>query len=277
MPRRVAPRLITLSSDVGAAYAAQMKGVLARRRPPGTVIDLSHDLRPQAIEEGAFLLRAMARGFPAGTVHVAVVDPGVGGSRRPIVISCTDGSTLVGPDNGVLVPLADQLGRGKAYRIDVRRLDGPTRVGATFDGRDIFAPAAATLADGVPAHRIGPPVRPRLYSIPDPRKLAGRTRGEIVHEDHFGNLVTNVPSEWAPSQPSRLRIRVGGSRPRLVPFATSYEALGRGHLGCLPSSFGLLELAVAGGSAAHRLTASVGTALEFRWERAPSPGSSVRR
>ena len=111
-------RLVTLTTDVGAAYAAQMKGVLARALPPGTVVDLVLDLRPHAIEEAAFLLRHMAPTFPPGTVHVAVVDPGVGGRRAPIAVACREGSFLVGPDNGVLGPLAEVLGVRRVVRLE---------------------------------------------------------------------------------------------------------------------------------------------------------------
>jgi S-adenosylmethionine hydrolase len=275
MGRRRGPRLITLTSDIGSAYAAQMKGVLARRRPPGTVVDLAHDLRPHAVGEAAFLLRAMAVGFPAGTVHVAVVDPGVGGRRAPIAIECADGSTLVGPDNGVLMPLAEALGRPRAFRIEPNRLESQSRTGTTFDGRDLFAPTAGLLAEGVAAARLGPPIRPKRYSIPTAKPMRAGARGEVVHEDRFGNLVTNIPTEWVPVGTVRVELRLGGGSTRAVPFGTSYEELRRGRLGCLGSSFGLVEVAVAEGNAARRLGASVGSAVETRWPprtTSPSPG-----
>ena len=273
MPRRRGPRLITLTSDIGSAYAAQMKAVLARRRPPGTVVDLAHDLRPHAVAEAAFLLRAMALGFPAGTVHVAVVDPGVGGRRLPIVIECADGSTLVGPDNGVLLPLAEALGRGKSYRIEPARLDDRSRVGTTFDGRDLFAPTAGLLAEGVPARQLGESIRPHRYAVPAAHRSRGGARGEVVHEDRFGNLVTNVPTGWVPAGTRRVALDVGAATARPVPFVPSYEELGRGRIGCLGSSFGLVEVAVAEGNAARRVRASVGDPVALRWLplRAASP------
>jgi S-adenosyl-L-methionine hydrolase (adenosine-forming) len=271
MARRSAPRLITLTSDIGSAYAAQMKAVLARRRPAGTIIDLAHDLRPHAIGEAAFLLRAMALGFPAGSVHVAVIDPGVGGRRAPIVIECDDGSTLVGPDNGVLLPLAEALGGPRAYRVDPDRLVRSLRVGTTFDGRDVFAPTAALLAQGTPARRLGTPIQPRHYAVPEPIFSRQGARGEIVHEDHFGTLITNIPTAALPPGVRRLHVRLGTSRPRSMPFATSYESLRRGQVGCLGSSFGLVEVAVAHGSAAVKLRSTVGQPVEIRW------ASPVRR
>jgi S-adenosyl-L-methionine hydrolase (adenosine-forming) len=265
MARRRGPRLITLTSDIGSAYAAQMKAILARRRPPGTVVDLAHDLRPHAVGEAAFLLRSMAVGFPAGTVHVAVVDPGVGGTRAPIVVECADGSTLVGPDNGVLMPLAEALGRPKAFRILPERLEPHSRVGTTFDGRDLFAPVAAQLAEGVPARRLGRPMRPHRYAVPSARRSREGARGEVVHEDRFGNLVTNVPTEWIPTGIRTLRVRLAGASQRTMPFGTRYEEWGKGQAGALGSSFGLVEVAVAEGNAARRFRVTVGGAVELRW------------
>jgi S-adenosyl-L-methionine hydrolase (adenosine-forming) len=260
-----APRLVTLTTDIGSAYAAQMKAVLAHTLPPGGIVDLAHDLRPHAIGEAAFLVRAMARGFPPGTVHVVVVDPGVGGRRAPIVVECRDGSRLVGPDNGVLMPLARALGRPRAYRIDPRRLAARERVGTTFDGRDLFAPTAALLARGTPARRLGRPIRPRPYAVPAARRTTTGARGEVLHADRFGNLITNVPTEWLPHGAARVRVRLGRGAPRALPVARSYEELGRSRAGLLGSSFGLLELGVSEGSAARRFGAAVGAPVVFDW------------
>ncbi len=265
MVRSSAPRLITLTSDLGSAYAAQMKAVLAHRRLPGTIVDLAHDLKPHAIGEAAFLLRAMAVGFPAGTVHVAVIDPGVGGRRAPIAVECADGSTLVGPDNGVLLPLAEALGRPRAFRIDPQRLERRGRVGTTFDGRDLFAPTAAELARGTPARRLGVEIQPHHYAVPAAVRSGRRAIGEVVHADRFGNLVTNVPTDWVPRDARRLEVRIGHARRRALPIASSYEALGRHGAGVLGSSFGLLEVAVREGSAARRFRADVASPVEFGW------------
>ncbi|HTW40036.1 MAG TPA: SAM-dependent chlorinase/fluorinase [Thermoplasmata archaeon] len=265
MARRPPPRLITLTSDIGSAYAAQMKAVLARRRPAGTIIDLAHDLRSHAIGEAAFLLRAMAVGFPAGTVHVAVIDPGVGGRRAPIIVACEEGSMLVGPDNGVLLPLAEALGDPHAFRVDPDRLAAGERVGTTFDGRDVFAPTAARLADGVPPTELGTPIQPRHYEVPQPTVDRGGARGEVVHEDRFGNLISNIPTGAIPPRTGELSVRFGVGAARRLPFASSYEGVRRGRAGCLGSSFGLVEVAVAEGSAARRFRASVGSPVELRW------------
>ncbi len=270
-PRRSRPALVTLTTDIGAAYAAQMKGVLARALPPGHVIDLAHDLTPHAVREAGFLLQAMARGFPPGTVHVAVVDPGVGGSRAPIVARCADGSVLIGPNNGVLGPLAVALGRPCAFRIERTGLAAGPRVGVTFDGRDLFAPAAAAAALGRRPESFGPPVR--LRRLPGaPLRLSRRTAvGEVAHIDRFGNLVTNVPTDWAPAAPSSLDVVIGRARRLRLPLVTHYEALGRGRAGVLGSSFGLLEIAVDRGRADRRFRARTSTAVRFVRPRVP-PG-----
>jgi len=265
-------RLVTLTSDLGAAYAAQMKAVLVRTLPAGRMVDLAHDLPAHAIGEAAFVVRAMARGFPAGTVHLVVVDPGVGGHRVPIVIDCSDGSRLVGPDNGVLYPLAEELGLRGAYRIEPTRRGGPPPVGTTFDGRDVFAPAAARLARGTLPASLGPPVTPRRYSLPAPEPTRGGARGEVLHVDRFGNLVTNIPTAWVPVGSKELDVAVGSARSRRVRWVTSYEELGPGRLGALGSSFGLVEVAEARGRAADRWNARVGRRVRLRWAEGRSRG-----
>jgi S-adenosyl-L-methionine hydrolase (adenosine-forming) len=266
VPPRTRARWVTLSSDLGAAYAAQMKAVLAHELPPGRVVDLSHDLTPHDVREAGFVVRAMAERFPSGWVHVVVVDPGVGGARAPVAVACRDGSVLVGPDNGVLVPLAEALGGGKAYRIERARLRAGRRVGTTFDGRDLFAPAAARLATGATPRSLGPPTslsRPHALGA---RRTADGATGSVVHIDRFGNLITDVPTRWVRRGTARVRLRLGG-RTQPLPLARSYEGAGRGRPAALGSSFGTLEVAVAGGRAADRFRAAVGARVRFAWTR----------
>jgi hypothetical protein len=235
--------------------------------PPERLLDLAHDLPAHGVREAAFLLREMARGFPPTTVHLVVVDPGVGGRRRPVVVVTNSGPILVGPDNGVLVPFAEELGIRRTYRIDPRRLPDRPRVGTTFDGRDLFAPAAALLARGTPPSALGPAVPLTPYSIPRASRSPGGARGAVLHVDRFGNLITNVPSRWIGVGAPRLRVAVGSGRARSVPVARSYESLGPGELGVLGSSFGLIEVAVGEGRAADRLRAGVGAPVVLAWRR----------
>jgi S-adenosyl-L-methionine hydrolase (adenosine-forming) len=262
--RRRPARLVTLASDLGSAYAAQMKAVLHGAVADARLVDLTHDLRPHAVAEAAFVLRPTLERWPAGAVHVVVVDPGVGGRRQPVAVACRDGSVFVGPDNGVLGPLVDAHGGGLAYRIDPARLRARPRVGTTFDGRDIFAPAAALLATGLPPHRLGPPTdlaRPRFRL---PRRGSRGADGSIAHIDRFGNVVTDVPTDWLPEEVPDLAVRLGRTWRRL-PRRRSYEDAGPGRLFVLGSSFGTLELAVAGGRAADRLRTRLGARVRFAW------------
>jgi len=269
---RGGPRLVTLSSDLGAEYSAQVKAVLAQRVDPGRVVELTHDLPAHGVAEGAFLLEAMAKGFPAGTVHLAIVDPGVGGERAPLAVECSDGSRLVGPDNGLLYPLAETLGLRRAYRIDPSRVRNSPRVGTTFDARDLFAPAAARLARGARAASLGPAMRPRVFRLPRATRRSGGASGEVVHVDRYGNLISNIPTGWVGSRVDRLVVRVGGRR-RSVPWTRSYEAAGPGRILALGSSFGTLEVAVGEGNAARRLGARVGATIDARWVTGASSGS----
>jgi S-adenosylmethionine hydrolase len=267
------PRIITLTTDIGWAYAAQMKAVLARTAPDARIVDVAHDVRPQSIGEAAFVLGHLAPQFPPGTIHIAVVDPGVGGARAPVAVATADGSFLVGPDNGVLALACRALGGGRAVRIVPARLGRLGQVSATFEGRDVFAPAAAALATGRPIARLGPPHPLRGLSLPSARKTARSVVGQIVYVDVFGNLVTNLPADSVPPGLVTLSVRVGGGAVRRAGVWRTYEDGRARALGVLPSSFGWVELAVRNGSAAHRLGGRPGLAVTLRWS--PSPGEAV--
>jgi len=264
-PRPGRRRLLAFASDLGDAYAAQVKGVLARSIDPGWTVDLTHDLPAHGIAEAAFVVRAIGVRFPAGTVYLIVVDPGVGGSRAPVVLACRDGSLLVGPDNGVLYPLSVALGGATGYRIDPARLGGGSRVGTTFDGRDLFAPAAVRLFLGTPPSRLGPRIDPVRYELPVPERTRSSAQGEVVHADRFGNLITNIPSEWVPRGLDSVELTFQRGRPHRLPFATSYAAIGQGRLGALGSSFGTVEVAVGEGRASAQLRVGVGARVVVRW------------
>jgi S-adenosyl-L-methionine hydrolase (adenosine-forming) len=271
---RAGPPVVTLSSDLGAVYAAQMKAVLAHRVSLARVVDLAHDLRPHDIGEAAFVVRAMAERFPSGSIHVVVVDPGVGGTRAPVAVACRDGSQLVGPDNGVLAPLADALGGGTAYRLDPARVRAGRRVGTTFDGRDLFAPAAARLATGSVPADLGPPVPLSRLGGAAPRRTRQGAHGHVVHVDRFANLVSDVPTSWVPRGTRSVRVHLG-RRVLQLPLVRSYEEGGRGRPVVLGSSFGTLEVAVGEGRAAERLGAGVGSSVGVAWTRLGE--RSVRR
>lgn len=261
--------IITLTTDFGLSdpYVASMKGVILSLNPQAVIVDVSHTVRPQRIEQGAFLLEAAHLHFPPQTIHVAVVDPGVGTGRRAIALRTGHGS-FVGPDNGVLSAALPEEARepageaGGPIRLpqDVRAvaLTNPRYhrlpVSDTFHGRDIFAPAAAHLSLGVPLAELGEPVG-ELFALPPfraRRRPDGSLGGHIVHVDVFGNLITDVRGEDLPS--GNVAVRVRGCQ---IAGVKQTYAEGEGPT-ALVGSWGFLEIALPGGSAAAELEADLG-------------------
>lgn len=267
MPPRRASRtaLVTLTTDIGSVYAAQLKAVLYRYVPPGHVVDLTHDVAAHDLVEGAFLLRQMAAGFPRGTVHLAIVDPGVGGQRAPLAVRCADGSHLVGPDNGLLAPLAQRLGAPETFELEPPRLrlDGSS-ISPTFEGRDLFAPAAGMLATGVRVETLARPHPLTPLALPEPVRSGHGISGEVLHIDRFGNLISNVPTPWIGARTRTLAIQLGARRAVRLPRVRTYEELPAGSLGVLGSSFGTLEVSARESSAAELLGARLHQPLRFR-------------
>jgi S-adenosyl-L-methionine hydrolase (adenosine-forming) len=251
--------IVTLTTDFGLrdAYVAEMKGVMlgiARAASQSLqLIDVTHEVERHDITEGALALEAAAPFFPTGTVHLAVVDPGVGTARRGLVLA-GDGHLLVGPDNGLFTPFLTEGWR--AFEIAEADYRLP-RVSRTFHGRDLFAPAAAHLALGLDPARLGPPVSdPVRLAWPEVRAVAGAVAGAVVHTDRFGNLITSIHARSVEPLDAGVLIRVGG---REVPLAGTYADLPVGRPGALVGSGGRLEIAVREGSAAALLRARRGT------------------
>ena len=190
------PGLITLLTDFGDrdSFVASMKGVILTLNPHATIVDLSHQVPPHSVEDAAYLLKSCYRYFPEGTVHVAVVDPGVGSARRPLIAQ-SEHYFFLAPDNGLLTHiLADNS------EMEVREIENEeyrlTSPGRTFDGRDLFAPAAAWLAKGQPFASFGRLVNDcETFTIPKPKWEARAMVGEIVHVDRFGNLISNLTTD----------------------------------------------------------------------------------
>jgi S-adenosylmethionine hydrolase len=190
------PPIITLLSDFGLQdpYVAEMKAVIISICPNATIIDISHEIRKFNIEMGAFVLAQAAPYFPNGTIHVAVVDPGVGTKRRPIVIE-TKRSLYVGPDNGLLVLSAQKEEISHIYEIANPKYV-LNDVSTTFHGRDVFSPAAAHLARGASPSDFGPEVSDLVVpAFARPNAENGKIRGEVIHVDGFGNVITNINSK----------------------------------------------------------------------------------
>jgi S-adenosyl-L-methionine hydrolase (adenosine-forming) len=254
--------IVTLTTDFGLrdAYVAEMKGVMlgiadAARRPLAFV-DVTHEVERHDITEGALALEAAAPFFPAGTVHLGVVDPGVGTARRGLVLAA-GGHVFVGPDNGLFTPFLE-AGDWSAFELAEADYRLPI-VSRTFHGRDVFAPAAAHIASGVEPARFGPPLRdPVRLSWPEVRAVAGAVAGAVVHADRFGNLITSIHARTLAPVNRGLIVRIGG---REVPLVGTYGDLSVGRPGALIGSGGRLEIAVREGSAATLLRARRGTAV----------------
>ena len=192
--------LITLTTDFGLrdGYPGVMKGVIYGISPETRIIDLTHEVGPQNIREGAFVLAAHYFYFPKNTIHVVVVDPGVGTGRRAIAASM-NGQLFVAPDNGVLTPIFQQAAAAGSS-LKIVRLDKPQYwlkdVSATFHGRDIFAPAGAHLAAGVPLEELGTTINdPLFFEWPEPKIKKHSVNGEIIYIDRFGNAISNIRAD----------------------------------------------------------------------------------
>jgi S-adenosylmethionine hydrolase len=255
--------LLSLLTDFGTAdyYVAAVKGTVLRLAPGAVIVDVSHEVPPGDVETAAFLLEAAAPAFPDGTVHLAVVDPGVGSARR-ILAARAGKALLVAPDNGLLTPFLKETTAGAEVRSVERSelfLEGP---GRTFHGRDRFAPVAAWLLRGEGLDGLGPEIDDpvRLPASP-PEREAGKVRGRVIHIDRYGNLVTDIPTGWLPAGPCRAE--VGGQ-------ATSrqagwYAEIPPDEAAMLPGSLGTVELSLNGDDLARRWRISRGARVEITW------------
>ncbi len=265
--------LITLTTDFGVrdAYVASMKGVIYATGPELHVVDLTHEIAPHDVLEGALFLAGAIPFFPEGTIHIAVVDPGVGTGRHPIALSA-GGQILVCPDNGLATLFIQQFPLQEARIISNARFRR-AKVSATFHGRDIFAPTAAKLALGASLEELGAELDTIvLLDIPRPKKAPGNVfQGAIMHVDHFGNLITNIHRTALPEgQPAAVR---AGSH-RLRGIHQIYGEVPAGNSLALFGSSGYLEIAINGGSAHAALRLNPGDVVTVTLG---SPVKTVKR
>ena len=256
--------VITLTTDFGTSdwFIGTLKGVIAGIAPKAKVIDLTHDLPPGDIRGGAFALEAGCRFFPEGTVHVAVVDPGVGSHRKAIAVKTAKG-VFVGPDNGVL---SWALAKEKVAAIHALENEDYflQPVSQTFHGRDVFAPVAAQLSRGVPIKKFGPALKDFVrLDWPEPRRQRGGVEGEVVYIDCFGNAITNIASELLRGA-AMASCEVFAKRHRICPLRTFYQSVPQKTPVALAGSSGFLEIAVNGGSAGKLLGVRIGTRVVLR-------------
>jgi len=263
MPGR--PPVFALLTDFGTRdhYVAAVKGVLLSSCPDANIVDISHDVRPHSVLEGAYILACAYPYMPDGTIHIAVVDPGVGSARRGLVVSAR-GKYFVAPDNGILGYVLAGERNWRAYAIESPEFTS-NRVSSTFHGRDVFAPAAVRVALGRSPSEAGPEVTDPLI----PSGLFAQVQGEricglVVHVDRFGNLITNVSEQllrgWlAGRDPAGAVVDVGGVS--VLGIRRYYSEVPVGQPIALVGSSGQLEVAVNGGSASQRFGRDVGAAV----------------
>ncbi len=272
--------LIAILTDFGLsdAYVGTMKGVALSICPSAHLVDITHAIQPQNVRQAAYVLMTAFRHFPPHTVFLVVVDPGVGTEREPIAVA-TDHGLYVAPNNGVLSYVLPNL---QVQHATVLQNDAYYQPGlsATFHGRDIFSPAAAHLAAGVPITEFGPTV-PELVELLDPRLETGSQRitGEVIHIDHFGNVITSIgllrwtgpdalelTPQFGPDRDIVLPINTARSRVIAGPYALdaihrTYGAVPPGTMTALVGSSGQLEIGVNQGSAENRIGAALGDTI----------------
>ncbi len=258
--------VITLTTDFGLddAYVAAMKGVILGINPEARLVDICHTVRPQAISQGAFILSTAYPFFPAGTVHLVVIDPGVGSERKAIIMR-TPSAYFVAPDNGVLSYVVNDCSTKKEQLETISITNSRywrSPVSATFHGRDIFAPVAAYLSLGHQPDDFGERIASvKTLQFAGPlQNPDGSINGTILHIDSFGNLITNIRHCDLPSEPGKILTEISGRK--ITGLAHTY-ADGEGLIALMGSS-GYLEISVKNGSAGDMLGAEVGDSLLIR-------------
>jgi len=248
--------IITLLTDYGTtdSYVGEMKGVLLSGAPDATLVDITHAVPPGEVVAGAYVLGRSWVRFPPGTVHLAVVDPGVGTSRVALALRAR-GHFFVGPDNGIFSSVL------RATEVEAVSLATPAVASPTFHGRDIFAPAAAALARGDALASLGDRFAgiPRRLSAADPHHEGKVVVGEVIYVDRYGNLVTNLTPDWVPSYAV-----IEAESLVIGPVRTTFGDVPPGGLLAYLGSGGMIEVAVRDGSAARRLGIGVGGRIRAR-------------
>jgi S-adenosylmethionine hydrolase len=256
--------ILTLTTDFGTkdGFVGTLKGVIWSICPPAQIADISHSISPQNVLEGAFALWRAYAFFPSGTIHLAVIDPGVGTSRRPVAMQLGE-HFFVGPDNGLFTPMledAEQQGELPKIVHLTNQKYFLQEISRTFHGRDIFAPVAAYLANGVPLADLGPYIHdPVRLQMPKPEKTPDGWRAHVTVIDVFGNLTTDLPAV-AMTGIKNVTIHIHGREVREL--VTSYGEKRTGELVALVDSENYIEVAIVNGSAAKILGAQVGEIIE---------------
>ena len=238
---------ITLLTDYGTrdSFVASMKGIILKTNPQAQIVDITHEIAPQDIWESAFTLASAYKHFPKGTIHLAVVDPGVGSGRKPIIV-ITDSYYFVGPDNGLFSLIYRDAERLRVHHITAGHYFLPN-AGPTFHGRDIFAPVAAWLSKGIPSGNFGEEITNFVrLNVPSPKRTDTGLEGHVVHIDRFGNLITNITYKDLQSlgsddiNPDNAVVMVGGRE--IKGLRRFYAEAPPGEAGAIINSNGQLEI-----------------------------------
>jgi S-adenosylmethionine hydrolase len=260
--------IITLTTDFGrdSHYVAVMTGVMFSINPRAQIVDISHAIAPQSIAEGALVLGEASHWFPRGSIHVAVIDPGVGTDRK-IVFARAGDQQFVCPDNGLLSCVCREGQPAQAFEVANRSLF-LSDVSSTFHGRDIMAPVAAHLSLGLPAEQLGPPLGElKLFNWPRVERGKSSVTGRVIFADSFGNLITNIRREDLPGHVEPECFLVETAQHRLGGVARTYSESRPGESIALFGSSGHLELAVVQGNACRQLGITIGDKVVVKWEK----------
>jgi S-adenosyl-L-methionine hydrolase (adenosine-forming) len=261
-------RIITLTTDFGESdhYIACMKGVILQHAPDAQIVDVTHVIQPHDVVHGAFVLRQVFDHFPDGTIHIAVVDPGVGTARRLIAVRY-ESQVILAPDNGLVSLVHRDFPMEELREITNTRLFSP-EISATFHGRDILAPVAGHLAAGMSLDHVGPHInRLEILNLERPAPLPnGGLEGQVLYVDHFGNLISNISvadlEAIGARTSGRFNVHVGPLR--IGPLRNTYGDVSPGEIVAIVGSTGMLEVAINQGHAAAQLRAAPGTIIVVR-------------
>lgn len=258
--------IITLTTDFGITdpYVGTMKGVILSINPQATIVDITHQIGPQDIIGGSFALSIAYSFFPKGTIHIAVIDPGVGGPRRPILIE-TPQYFFIGPDNGIFSFILTTGDVKKVFETTNSSYFLPN-LSATFHGRDIFAPVAAHLSTGTPPACFGDPIEDSvIINFPEPVIISEtEVEGEVIHIDRFGNLITNLPRRSIEKNIGKSSFWAEMKATAISRHLPAYGFAEEGELFCLFGSSGFLEVSVKNGSAREVLDAQKGDRIRIK-------------
>jgi S-adenosylmethionine hydrolase len=264
--RKSPPGIVTLITDFGwgGEYVGAMKGAILKVNARCLVTDITHQISPQNILQAAYVLQNSYRFYPPGTVHLAVVDPGVGMERRAVALE-TEGHFFVGPDNGVFSGLLAGKGKAEAYEI-VDRKYGLRPVSPTFHGRDIFAPAAGHLSLGLPPGKLGPRAENLVRrDFPQPQETKKKLGARILWADSFGNLLINVPRKGFGRALATRPFQIKGKGWKIERLSRTYGEGKPGQPMALFGSGGWLEISVNQGNALETLGLKPGEAISILW------------